>query len=78
MNTIDKEIIVTKVKSQVKNYLDYCNDSNTPYICDLKNKKGGVEKIENFILKCVFENNYEIGESLSLLERYLDPNFVTD
>ena len=78
MKEIDKEIMVTKIKSMVKDYLDFCNESNTPYICKLKNKKGGRETIEKFVLKCVFENKYHVAEALSVYERILDPNYLTD
>tara|TARA_R110001592_G_scaffold90231_2_gene265427 strand:+ start:1445 stop:1681 length:237 start_codon:yes stop_codon:yes gene_type:complete len=78
MNLQKREILVTNIKSTIDKYLEYCNEENTPYVCKLKNTKGGVENIHNFILKCMFDKQMEMGESLSNLERYLDPNYLTD
>jgi len=78
MTNTEKNNLVESIKLNINKYLDFCNEKNTPYVCKLKNQKDGYETIHNYILKCVFDKNMLVPESLSSLERYLDPNFITD
>jgi len=71
-------LLIEKIKGQIDAYLLNCNETNTPYICRLKNEDGGREKIHNFIVEAMFRQKITIGQALSEYERVLDPNYLND
>ena len=78
MDIKTKELIVNKIKIQIDEYLEFCDEKNTPFICKLKNEKNGVQKIHNFVLKYVFEEKADVPTGLTVFERILNPLYVTD
>ena len=81
-NSFTKEekatLLIEKIKGQIDAYLLNCNETNTPYICNLKNEDGGRKKIHDFILEAMFRQSLTIGQALSEFERVLDPNYLND
>lgn len=71
--------LVFDLKMTINEYLDRCDESNTPFICKLVSEdKNNKEQIEEFVLTLVFKNGMTIGQALSEQERVLDPNYITD
>jgi hypothetical protein len=73
------EKLVFKARNLINEYLDRCDEKNTPYLCKLMSQKNASRKgVEEFVLTLMFNNNMTIGEALSEQERILDPNYIND
>lgn len=68
-----------RLEALVEKYLkDICTEKYSPFVCELKTTKEGIEDIKDFVLKEMVLNNMTIGEALREREKILDPNFLGD
>lgn len=72
------EKLIEELKSAIKEFLDFCNEKRTPYICSLKQTKEGYEEIENFVIKGVVRQGLGISEAFLTYEKMLNPNTYID
>ncbi len=79
MTTSNKsEQVILELKMVIKEYMDYCNEKNTPYVCKLKQTKEGYKAIEDFIINMVIQTDKSVSEAIVEKERILNPNYLTD
>ena len=70
--------LIEDLKFAIKEFLDFCNEKRTPYICSLKQTKEGYEEIENFVIKAVVRQGLGISEAFITYEKMLNPNTYID
>ena len=79
MNSSDKsKAVILELKMVIKEYMDFCNEKNTPYVCKLKNTQEGYKAIEDFIIQSILETDMSVSEAIVQKERILNPNYLTD
>jgi len=79
MNEIkEAEDIIIECKKILAEYLEYCNEKRTPYLCALKETKEGYKEIEDFVLLSVCNGGNQVGQAIMDYERQLNPNYITD
>lgn len=77
MNVEEKEQLVNNIIQITEKYLEYCNEKRTPFVCELKNKKGGVDKIKQFVLnRCLNTQDMPVGRAIQEMEKTLNPIYV--
>ena len=76
MNREEKEKIKKDLLQTTEKYLEYCNEKRTPFVCELKNKKGGVDKIKKHVLHmCLNYADMPVGRAIQDLEKTLNPYY---
>jgi len=78
MGTLNKEAVISEAKILIKDFLDkYCNENDSPFVCDYIKTKGGYDEVEQFILRRMTKGD-AVSEAVMLKERLLDPNRLVD
>jgi len=71
--------VIRESKKLIKEFLDkYCNQTNSPYVCELISSEKGYKELEQFVLQRIARNGDTITEAIMLKERILDPNRLDD
>jgi len=79
MNSIvENEILIKEVKGVLAQYLKFCNEKRTPYVCNLKSTPEGYKEIEDFVLKVVIKGGNKVGFAIMEMERQLNPNYIVE
>lgn len=71
MSTIQK--LIEQVKIAASAELAFCNEIDTPYVCNLISTPAGKEKMINLIIEYVGKNSMSIGEAINFIERENNP-----
>jgi hypothetical protein len=66
------------IKSRLAEFLEYCDDDRTPYVCKARQTKEGYAMIEEYVLKSVVYNDKGIMEAVMNYETLLNPNGYID
>lgn len=66
--------LINQVKEGAAKELEYCNQIDTPYVCNLISDKAGKDKIIDLIVEYVGKNGMTIGEAINYIERDNNPN----
>jgi len=75
---VENEIIIKDVKNILAQYLKFCNEKRTPYVCNLKSTPEGYKKVEDFVLKVVIKGGNKVGFAIMEMERQLNPNYIVE
>lgn len=75
---VENEIVINDVKNTLAQYLKFCNEKRTPYVCNLKSTSEGYKKVEDFVLKVVIKGGNKVGFAIMEMERQLNPNYIVD
>jgi hypothetical protein len=75
---VENEIIINDVKNILAQYLKFCNEKRTPYVCNLKSTPEGYKKVEDFVLKVVIKGGNKVGFAIMEMERQLNPNYIVE
>lgn len=75
---VENEIIINDVKNVLAQYLKFCNEKRTPYVCNLKSTPEGYKKVEDFVLKVVIKGGNKVGFAIMEMERQLNPNYIVE
>lgn len=75
---VENEIIINDVKNILAQYLKFCNEKRTPYVCSLKSTPEGYKKVEEFVLKVVIKGGNKVGFAIMEMERQLNPNYIVE
>jgi hypothetical protein len=51
--TAKYQATIERVKKTLAQYLEFCNEKRTPYVCELKSTPQGYKEIEDFVIKVV-------------------------
>ncbi len=81
MNNLDYEkklAFMSKLKALIHNYLDLCDSSTTPYLCEYVQQKENYDEVVEFCVTNFIVNQKSIGDSLSTKENILNPNYLND
>lgn len=79
MNAIEENRqLIKDVKDVLAQYLKYCNEKRTPYVCQLKSTPEGYKKVEDFVLRVVIKGGNKVGFAIMEMERQLNPNYIVD
>lgn len=81
MNNLDNEeriAFLLKLKTLIRQYLEFCNEANTPYLCSHIQHPEGYEEVVEFCVTNFINNQVSIGESMVQKENMLNPNYLTD
>tara|TARA_R110000751_G_scaffold145166_2_gene248864 strand:- start:444 stop:683 length:240 start_codon:yes stop_codon:yes gene_type:complete len=79
MNLIkESEQLIAECKLILSEYLEYCDEKRTPYVCALKQTKEGYKEIEEFVVHSVCMGGNTAGYAIMEKERQLNPNYITD
>lgn len=73
-----KEKLIQRGKKILAQYLKYCNEKRTPYVCQLKSTPEGYKKVEDFVLRVSIMGGNKIGFAIMELERQLNPSYIVD
>ena len=72
MEAKEKQKLIDDCIYLIDEYLKFCNEKSTPYVCKLKDTEGGVEQIKNYVINRMMAGK-PVGEAIMELERQLDP-----
>lgn len=81
MNNLDYEeriAFMLRLKTLIKKYLELCDTSNTPYLCEHIKNSDGYDEVVEFCVSNFINNETPIGDSLVQKENMLNPNYLTD
>jgi|TARA_R110000744_G_C19335732_1_gene559000 hypothetical protein len=74
----EKKLLFKEMKSVIAKYLQECDSSITPYVCEMQSTQKGYNEIEQFVLNLMVIENYTIGRAIMIKERQLDPTLLND
>lgn len=66
--------LIEQVKAGAINELQYCNQIDTPYVCNLISDPKGKAQVVDLIVEYVGNNGMTIGEAINYIERENNPN----
>ncbi len=76
--TAKYEATIDRVKKILSQYLEFCNEKRTPYVCKLKSTPQGYKEIEDFVVQVVIRGKESVNYAIMEKERQLDPNYIID
>jgi len=65
--------LIAQVKDGANKELEYCNQVDTPYVCQMISDTKGKEMVVNLIVEYVGKNGMTIGEAINYIERDNNP-----
>ncbi len=75
---LNKQEVIDEAKILIKDFLDkYCNENDSPFVCDFIKTEGGYRVVEDFILQRMTKGD-TVSEAVMIKERLLDPNRLVD
>ena len=75
---IENEKLIQDVKDVLAQYLKFCNEKRTPYVCSLKSTPQGYKEVEDFVLKVAIRGGNKVGFAIMEMERQLNPNYIIE
>ena len=75
---IENRRIIQETKDLLAQFLKYCNEERTPYVCKLKSTPEGYKKVEDFVLRVCFGGGNKVSFAIMELERQLNPNNILE
>ena len=76
---IENRRIIQETKDLLAQFLKYCNEERTPYVCNLKSTPEGYKKVEDFVLRvCFGGGGQRVDYAIMELERQLNPNYIVE
>lgn len=74
----DKRRVINDLKKLIAVYLKRCDESITPFVCNLQSTPKGYKKVEQYIINQCVMNKYRVGEAVIEMEKTLNPNLTND
>ena len=65
--------LIEQVRIAALRELEYCNQIDTPAVCQMINDEKGKEEVVNLIIEYVGKNGMSIGEAINYIERDNNP-----
>lgn len=81
MNNLDYEeriAFMLRLRTLIGKYLELCDKKNTPYLCEYVQQKENYDEVVEFCVTNFIVNQTSIGDSLSIKENILNPNYLND
>ena len=76
--TAKYQATIDRCKKILSQYLEFCNEKRTPYVCKLKSTPQGYKEIEDFVIQVVIRGGESVNYAIMEKERQLDPNYIID
>lgn len=74
----ERLMLKRRLEFMIHQYLEMCDEYNTPYLCRYIKDKEGYDEVVEFCVKMFILNQTSIGDALVQKENILNPNYLID